>query len=105
MRPRTPATRPPSCFCMDEWLENAPALLFLNNAWVLVNKWGEPLSWTEDTEEAAWIVRCVLEHQEIKKQRAEKPKLKIMRVANPISLASRPSRRVPSLVLPSRKSV
>ena len=90
---------------MDESLENAPALLFLNNTWVLVNKWGEPLSWTEDTEEAAWIVRCVLEHEQKKQQPGEKTKLKVLRVAEPIRLPLRPSRRVPRLVLPSRKSV
>jgi hypothetical protein len=41
---------------MDEWLKNAPALLYGNNTWLVVNKWCDPLSWTEDAAEAAWLL-------------------------------------------------
>ena len=58
---------------MDEWLKNAPALLYGNNTWLVVNKWCEPLSWTEDANEAAWIMRCVLEREQTMKPREEKP--------------------------------
>jgi hypothetical protein len=69
-------------FFMDQWLNEAPALLYVNNTWFVVNKWSEPVSWTEDADEAAWIVRCVLEREGTTEQQEEKRALKVVRGRN-----------------------
>jgi len=87
---------------MDEWLKNAPALLYGNNTWLVVNKWCEPLSWTEDANEAAWIMRCVLEREQTIKAQEEKPALKVVRGRNPSRISAHPRLRSPRLILPTR---
>jgi len=89
---------------MDQWLNDAPALLYGNNTWLVVNKWCEPLSWTEDADEAAWIVRCVLKQDQIKpeQQQEEKTALKVVRGRKPSRVSSGPRLRIPRLILPTR---
>jgi hypothetical protein len=87
---------------MDEWLKNAPALLYSNNTWLVVNKWCEPLSWTEDATEVAWIMRCVLEREQTIKPQEEKPALKVVRGRKPTGIPARPRLRLPRLILPTR---
>jgi len=87
---------------MDEWLKNAPALLYGNNTWLVVNKWYEPLSWTEDAAEAAWIMRCVLEREQTMKPREEKPALRVLRDRKPSRISARPTLRPVRLILPTR---
>ena len=42
---------------MDQWLQDAPALNYVKDVsiWLVVNKWGEPISWTDDPAEVAWF--------------------------------------------------
>ena len=68
---------------MNEWLKDAPALLYVDSTWLVVNKWCEPLSWTEDANEAAWIVRSVLEREEIRKRQEDKATVKVLRARKP----------------------
>ena len=89
-------------FFMDQWLNEAPALLDVNNTWFVVNKWSEPVSWTEDADEAAWIVRCVLEREGITEQQEEKRALKVVRGRKPSRISPRPKLRLPRLILPTR---
>jgi hypothetical protein len=90
---------------MNEWLKDAPALLYVDNTWLVVNKWCEPLSWTEDPAEAAWVVRCVLDKQ-IKAettQQEQKPALKVLRGRKNSRVSSRASSPVSQIKLPSRR--
>jgi hypothetical protein len=77
------SSRPQPDRFMNEWLRDAPALLYVNNTWLVVNKWCELLSWTEDANEAAWIVRSVLEHEEIRKRQEDKATVKLLRGRKP----------------------
>src|ERR1051325_1067331 len=79
--PQTPLPQPDHF--MNEWLKDAPALVYVNNTWLVVNEWCEPLSWTEDANEAAWIVRSVLEHEEIRKRQEDKATVKVLRGRKP----------------------
>lgn len=40
---------------MDRWLNNGPALIYANGFWIVINKRGFPIMWTEDPQEAAWL--------------------------------------------------
>jgi hypothetical protein len=42
---------------MDQWVHEAPALAYVKDAatWLVVNKWGEPLLWTDEPAEVAWL--------------------------------------------------
>jgi len=55
---------------MDQWLDDASALTYVKdvNAWVVVNKWGEPMAWTDDRAEIAWLSLWVLEYEAISKE-------------------------------------
>lgn len=90
---------------MDKWLNDAPALLYFNNTWVVVNKWCELLSWTEDSAEVAWIMRCVLEQEQTEpgKKQKDKPQLKVVRGRRPSRVSVTSESASPCLILPNRK--
>ena len=48
---------------MDRWLNNAPALAFIKNlsTWLVINNRCEPILWSDDDKELAWLFDCVLE--------------------------------------------
>jgi hypothetical protein len=52
---------------MDQWLQDAPALTYVKDVsiWLIVNKWGEPISWTDDPAEVAWfsLTRAISQSQ------------------------------------------
>jgi hypothetical protein len=52
---------------MDQWLHDGSALTYVKdvNAWVVVNKWGKPMAWTDDRAEIAWLSLWVLEYKAI----------------------------------------
>lgn len=43
---------------MNEVTIDAPALVYLKDvkAWLAVNNWGEPISWTDEPGEIAWFL-------------------------------------------------
>ena len=90
--PQTPVPQPDHF--MNEWLKDSPALLYVDNTWLVVNKWCEPLSWTEDPAEAAWILRCVLEKED--KQQISKFKVVSGRKPKPpVVVTSKPATPAP----------
>ena len=48
---------------MDRWLNNAPALAFIKDlsTWLIINGRCEPILWSDDDKELAWLFACVLE--------------------------------------------
>ena len=48
---------------MDRWLNNAPALAFIKDlsTWLVINSRCEPILWSDDDKELAWLFACVLE--------------------------------------------
>ena len=46
---------------MDRWLNPMPALAYVNllHTWVVVNNNSEPISWTDDAAEVAWLSEWV----------------------------------------------
>ena len=56
---------------MNEWLTsgNAPALVYIKdfNTWVSVNSETEPLSWTDNRKEIAWLSNWVSKSAESEK--------------------------------------
>ena len=46
---------------MDTWLSPMPALAYVNHlhTWLVVNNNSEPISWTDDAAEAAWLSEWV----------------------------------------------
>jgi hypothetical protein len=48
---------------MDRWLNNAPALAFIKDlsTWLIINSRCEPILWSDDDKELAWLFACVLE--------------------------------------------
>jgi hypothetical protein len=48
---------------MDRWLSNAPALAFIKDlsTWLVINNRCEPILWSDDDKELAWLFSCVLE--------------------------------------------
>jgi len=48
---------------MDRWLNNAPALAFIKDlsTWLIINDRCEPILWSDDDKELAWLFACVLE--------------------------------------------
>src|SRR6516162_7685125 len=55
---------------MDQWVHDASALTYVkdDNASVVVNKWGEPMAWTDDRAEIAWLSLWVLEYKAIREE-------------------------------------
>jgi len=57
---------------MQEWLNsgNAPALVYNKdlNTWVIVNSETEPLSWSDDPKEIAWLSDWVSKSTESEKR-------------------------------------
>jgi hypothetical protein len=50
---------------MDRWLNDRPALAYVNKlcAWVVVNNKSELISWTDDPAELAWLSLWVLQYK------------------------------------------
>jgi len=48
---------------MDRWLNSAPALAFIKDlsTWLIINNRCEPILWSDDDKELAWLFACVLE--------------------------------------------
>ena len=48
---------------MDRWLNNAPALAFIKDlsTWLIINSRCEPILWSDDDKDLAWLFACVLE--------------------------------------------
>ena len=48
---------------MDRWLNNAPALAFIKDisTWLIINNRCEPILWSDDDKELAWLFASVLE--------------------------------------------
>ena len=46
---------------MDRWLNAPPALAYVSeiHTWVVLNKYSEPISWTDEAKEIAWLSEWV----------------------------------------------
>jgi hypothetical protein len=47
---------------VDDWVQDVAALAYVKeiSAWLVVNKWAEPISWTDKPSEAAWLSQWLL---------------------------------------------
>jgi hypothetical protein len=49
---------------MDRWLDDAPALVYVNfSIWVVVNNTGGLIAWTDDPTEVNWLSRWILKYE------------------------------------------
>jgi hypothetical protein len=46
---------------MDRWLNVPPALAYISevHTWVVLNNYSEPISWTDEAKEIAWLSEWV----------------------------------------------
>ena len=53
---------------MDRWLNAPPALAYVSeiHTWVVLNKYSEPISWTDEAKEIAWLSEWVGLRQEMR---------------------------------------
>lgn len=89
---------------MDQWLKNAPALVFVKDVstWVVINTKCDPIMWIDDDAELAWFFARILDLN------ANEPtKLRVVNRQN-AAVAQRPNvntqrrERRPRTVLPVR---
>jgi hypothetical protein len=71
---------------MDRWLNVPPALAYVSeiHTWVVLNNYSEPISWTDEANEIAWLSEWVSG----KKGESEPPKRNLSRRSNHSAIRS-----------------
>ena len=91
---------------MDRWLNNAPALAFIKDlsTWLIINNRCEPILWSDDDKELAWLFACVLECGATNQTKLVVKNARAKTLGQ-VTFTRRPSRdrtRGPAVVLPIR---